>query len=166
MKRLISKISDNKIALYTALALIIIGALVGYIYINKQSTESDTKITDDNNTIQKSETPKSNTGTSNSNLPTQNISYSQATKNYLNKSIQFDENCLASPSYGSFRSGENIMLDNRGSSARSIYLDGKEYKIGAYDFKIVTLATTNPLPHTIMVDCGNGKNNARILLQQ
>jgi len=58
------------------------------------------------------------------------------------------------------------MLDNRSSKQRPIYLDGQVHNLKAYDFKIVTLSTTAQLPHTTMIDCGTGKNNARILIQQ
>lgn len=94
------------------------------------------------------------------------ISYNDALKIYANKRIQFDENCVASPNFVTFKEGTKIMLDNRASKARPVYLDGQVYNLQAYGFKIITLTTSAALPHTIMVDCGTGKNNGRILLQQ
>lgn len=94
------------------------------------------------------------------------LSYSEAVSLYTNRRIQFDANCLAIPNYVVFAKGTKIMLDNRSSQARSVYLDGQRYSLAAYGFQIVTLTTTAPLPHTMRIDCGTGKNNGQILIVQ
>lgn len=169
MQKYINTLKDKKfIIVYIAIALIVVVLLSSYFMAKKvnvtdQSSSQDQKTTEKQNTT----LPKSTTGSTNTNTNTSpSISYSQAVQLYTNKTIQFDENCVVSPSYASFKQGEKIMLDNRASKQRSIHLDGKEYIFSAYDFKIITLSTPDTLPHTIMIDCGSGKNNGRILLQQ
>ena len=94
------------------------------------------------------------------------LSYTAAVKLYTDRRIQFDENCAVEPEYATFKKGTVIMLDNRASKAKTISLDSQKYSLCAYGFKIVTLSTAAKLPHTIMIDCGTGQNNGRILLQQ
>ena len=91
----------------------------------------------------------------------QSLSYTQAMNTYASgKRIQFDQNCLTSPTNINLKKGTKIMLDNRSNQVRPIYLDGTKYTLEAYGFKIVTITTTASLPHTMRVDCGTGKNNA------
>jgi len=94
------------------------------------------------------------------------LSYTAAVKLYGDKRIQFDENCVVSPTNPSFKVGTKIMLDNRSSKKRSISLDSQYYSIGAYDFRVVTLNTSSKLPHEVLIDCDNGQQNGRINLQQ
>ncbi len=93
------------------------------------------------------------------------LSYSDAVGLYVNRRLQFDVNCVVNPSYVVFKKGTQIMLDNRYDKPRAVYLNGVLYNLSAYGFKIVTLTTTKPLPYTIIVDCGSGKNNGRIILE-
>lgn len=93
------------------------------------------------------------------------LTYSEAVNLYVNKRLQFDANCAMTPNFVVFKKGAQIMLDNRFNQARPIYLDGVQYNIGAFGFKIVTLTTASPLPHTVGVDCGTGKNNGQIILE-
>lgn len=99
-------------------------------------------------------------------IPSKVLSYNEAILQYKDRRIQFGPDCSASPSYATFKAGTKIMLDNRYDKVRPIYLDGQKYSIEAYGFRIVTLSTSAKLPHTINIDCGTGKNNGRILLQQ
>ncbi len=102
-----------------------------------------------------------------SSQPSEKLTYDEALKIYASgKLIQFGEDCSANPNYASYKKGTKIMLDNRSSKNRTIYLDRVAYNMKAFEFKIITLSTTAQLPHEIMVDCGAGRNNARILLQQ
>lgn len=92
--------------------------------------------------------------------------YDEALKIYANRRIQFDQNCVASPNTATFKKGTIIMLDNRSSLSRTIALGNLKYTVKAYDFALVTLTTTYPLPHIILVDCGTKQNTATINLQQ
>ncbi len=94
------------------------------------------------------------------------LSYSDAVKKYADRRIQFNQDCLPTPYYVTFKSGTTIMLDNRASVSKVISLDNSRYTVKAYDYVLVTLSTTAKLPHSISVDCGNGENNATIYLQQ
>lgn len=101
---------------------------------------------------------------------TSSLSYGEALKMYEGKRFQFSlnslNNCVMSPTSTVFKKGTKVMMDNRSNKQITIYLDGTPYNIKAYDFKIITLTTSAQLPHTIKVDCDNGKNNGQIILQQ
>ena len=63
-----------------------------------------------------------------------------------------------------FKNGTSVMLDNRSGSERTITLDGTPYRLSAFGFKILTLRS-RVLPHTVAIDCGEGRNNGQIILQ-
>ncbi|MGA2417692.1 MAG: hypothetical protein ABSF55_00375 [Candidatus Staskawiczbacteria bacterium] len=100
-----------------------------------------------------------------------NYSYSDALKLYGTNRIQFTDKCVVIPNNPTFKAGTIIMLDNRTSTTSTISLDSSNYVIAAYDYALVKLQTTSPLPHTINVEinsvaCSNGEWTGRILLQQ
>lgn len=94
------------------------------------------------------------------------LSYTQAVEEYKDRRIQFDETCLVTPNFATFKEGTKIMLDNRANTSMTISLDSQKHILKAYDFKVIALGTPSRLPHTMMIDCGTGQNNGRILLQQ
>jgi len=98
------------------------------------------------------------------------LSYGEALKLYQGRTLQFGLSnmggCAVNPSSVALKIGVKAMLDNRMGKDIKVYLDGTAYTIKAYSFKIVTLATSAPLPHTIKVDCETGKNNGQIILGQ
>ncbi len=91
------------------------------------------------------------------------LSYAEAVRLFANQRIQFDSNCVATPAYIVLKNGAEVMFDNRYDASRYIALDGARYLLRAYDFRILTLSSPDP-PHTVAVDCGSGRNNARIVL--
>lgn len=91
------------------------------------------------------------------------MSYEQALTIYSEKRFQFDNLCQATPPQRVIKNNTEIMLDNRASVARSIYVDGARYSLTAYGFKIVKLYSNN-LPYTASIDCGTGKNSAKVIL--
>jgi len=103
---------------------------------------------------------------------TQLLSYQDALKIYggANLRVQLSLNnynvCIVNPANPVFKKGVKVMFDNRINAKTMLYLDGVAYSIPAYGYKIITLTTTKPLPHTMRVDCNKGKNNAQIILQK
>lgn len=91
------------------------------------------------------------------------LTYEQALLVYADKRFQFDSLCQASPAQRVVKNNSEIMLDNRANVARPIYIDGTRYSLTAYGFKIVKLSSNN-LPHTTIIDCGTGKNSAKVIL--
>ena len=91
------------------------------------------------------------------------ITYEQALKIYSDQRFQFDNSCQATPAQRVLKNGTEIMLDNRAGVSRSIYIDGVRYSLTAYGFKIVKLSSNN-LPYTATIDCGTGKNSAKVVL--
>lgn len=92
------------------------------------------------------------------------LSYAEALRLYKSRHIEFDPNCVATPNNMSIRNGNSVMFDNRAASSTTIALDGVRYLIRGRDFRILTLRSSR-LPHTVLVDCGSGRNNAFIILQ-
>lgn len=97
--------------------------------------------------------------------PKSTLTYTQAINLYTNRRIQFDANCTVIPNNLVFKKGTQIMLDNRFNQARTVFFDGNPYYLEPYGFKIITLNTSLPLPHTVRIDCGTGKNNGQLILQ-
>ena len=170
MQKFISTFLDKKFAKVYIIVAVVIFVLVFAIYwgsrvsLAPQEDPAQSQGTDIQD--EESSSTGNNTSTNTGTTTAPALTYNQALKIYTDKRIQFDENCIASPNYSPFKRGTNIMLDNRSSKLRPIYLDGQLYQLQPYGFKTITLDTAAKLPHTIMIDCGNGKNNARILLQQ
>ncbi len=94
------------------------------------------------------------------------ISYEQALVTYKDSRIQLGSTdaCAATPRTSTFKNGTTIMVDNRGPVVRTVKV-GSTYTINAYDFKLITLSSTN-LPETVYVDCNNQQNVATILIQK
>ncbi len=153
-------------------ALILVGGAYwwyqgGMVSDNQTADTSDTAApTDDQVAGTQGQQEPASTGTTGSTGTAAKLSYTLAVKQYTDRRIQFDDTCVAYPNYVTFKKGTTIMLDNRSSKTRVISLDGVAYSIKGYDYQLVTLTTTAALPHEIMIDCGNGQNNARIYLQQ
>lgn len=158
-----NKYFSKKFIIFYIFVVLLAAALL-VLYLNPKILNAPTGETEKNknNTQQ----PANKEAAAPANNVSQVLSYAEALKIYVNKRIQFDENCLVIPNYLTFKRGTKIMLDNRASVSRPVYLDRQVYNISAYGFKIVTLNTTFQLPHEIMIDCGSGRNNGRILLQQ
>ena len=108
----------------------------------------------------------SSTATSTTTTPPKasSLTYTKAVNAYKDRRIQFDPACTMIPNQISFKNNTTVMLDNRSPSARSVYLDRVEYPLSGFGFKLVTLKKS-PLPYTIVVDCGTGRNTGKIILQ-
>lgn len=92
------------------------------------------------------------------------LSYGEAVLIYTNRRVQFDDNCAATPNALTLKNNTNVMFDNRSKTGHTITLDRERtYFIRGYDFRILTLSSPK-LPHTVIVDCGTGRNNAKIIL--
>ncbi len=158
---IVNKFKDKKFAKTYIIVAGIVLALLLALYLVPEKSVSPTLEEE-----QSSDYKNNKSSSTPTTVPTQTLSYSDALKLYVDRRIQFDENCLVNPSYVTFKKGTKIMLDNRASKPRQVYLDGQQYSLKAYGFRIITLTTSAKLPHTIAIDCGNGKNNGRILLQR
>jgi hypothetical protein len=97
--------------------------------------------------------------------PAASLSYNQALVQYKDKRIQLDQTCIATPNNVTFKSGTNIMLDNRANVARTIVVGETSYSIKKYGFKIVKISSAI-VPKTITLDCGTSKNVGTIIIQK
>jgi len=153
---------QKKFTTWFMLAVAVVVVLVTFYWLDQGVSVQSNQNGEVTSTDQTAVTPSSASTASSQTT----LSYAAALKLYEGKRIQFDEKCLLTPNYVTFKKGTTIMFDNRGSKAMVIKLDGTAYTIKAYGFMLVTLKTTATLPHSMMVDCGNGENNGTILLQQ
>ena len=95
------------------------------------------------------------------------LSYQKALELYKdNKRIQISgaDFCQVSPNNVVYKNGTSIMIDNRSSKTRTIKI-GTTYTIPGYGFRIVKLSS-GTLPATILMDCDQQQNVAKILLQR
>jgi hypothetical protein len=97
--------------------------------------------------------------------PVTPASYGDAVRLYADRRIQFDMYCQANPLNNTYKNGTNIMLDNRSGDARIITVNGVQYPVAGYGWKIITLSSKT-LPATWAVDCGSARNVSKILIQQ
>ncbi|OGZ63830.1 MAG: hypothetical protein A3A98_00900 [Candidatus Staskawiczbacteria bacterium RIFCSPLOWO2_01_FULL_40_39] len=155
---------DKKIIKWGSLGATLVVLAVFYGVYQYYITKTPTYNEQNNTATTQNESNEADIG-NNAGGGTTNLTYTQAVKLYVDKRIQFNDTCVASPNYVVFKKGTTIMLDNRSNKQRVISLDGVKYNLKPYGFVLVTLTTTAKLPHTIMIDCGTGQNNARILLQ-
>ena len=152
--------------LYFGVALVVVAiVIVVGVYLNDTGYKTPDTTSNDTAT-ETSGTQSAGSNSTTNSATTSALTLDQALKIYANKRIQFNESCVPTPSYVTFKEGTKIMLQNGSSQTKNIYLDGQAYNIKAYSFVIVTLTTSYKLPHAIMVDCGTGKNNGTIFLQQ
>ena len=100
-----------------------------------------------------------NTGKSSS------LSYTSAVGKYKDARIQFDIACQAVPTQATWKSGTEIMLDNRSPRDRVIKVGASIYNLKARGFKVIRLSSST-LPATMLVDCDQSQNVATILVQK
>jgi len=96
--------------------------------------------------------------------PAPKMTYAEALVRYKEFRLQFDTECRAVPNNVTYKSGTEIMIDNRSAANRKFVL-GSTFTVAPYDFKIVKVAS-NVLPYTYLVDCGDRQNVATILVQR
>ncbi len=155
-------------------AAIIIAAIAIIIVIrNKRNDASMARDAAQNQIIQNNGANETDQNTANQNSAStgQNNStpsamkYSDAVTEFGSRRIQFDSTCKATPNQVTFKSGTQIMLDNRGSAATTVTIGSSSYALPALGYKIATLGSTTA-PKTLYINCGKLKNVAQILLQK
>lgn len=93
------------------------------------------------------------------------MSYQDALTKYANARIQFTPTCQATPSQATWKTGTNIMLDNRSANMRTVHLGSLgDITIKPWGFKIVRF-TSAMLPNVITIDCDASQNVAQITIQ-
>lgn len=90
--------------------------------------------------------------------------YTELVKEYVDRRIQFDQNCQMSPNSVTYKNGVSMMLDNRSAETKKITVGGTNYSIGGYGYKIITLSSKN-LPNELWFNCNSATNIGRVLLQ-
>lgn len=143
--------------------ILIVAGLGWYVFRWKHASPQDTE----------GGAPTSTPAQATSSLPTikkdtggshPGLTYGEAVKIYTNRRIQFDPDCVVIPNRIVLKNNTMVMFDNRFKDGRDFFLDGRRSYIRGYDFRILNLSSPK-LPHTIVVDCGTGKNNGEIILE-
>ena len=146
----------------------IVIAIAAYLSANNINQEAVEKMSDGVSATEENAPTPSATVTKPSPSTTaakEAYTYTQAIVKYQDRRIEFDTNCQAKPVISTFKNGTEIMIDNRSAAKKNFAVDGKNYTIEGFDFKIITL-TAKTFPKTIQIDCGNSKNNSNIYLQK
>lgn len=92
------------------------------------------------------------------------LSYGDAVRQYGERRISLNEECVATPGQVTFKNDTTVMFDSRSDGRRTITIDGRRYTLDGAGYVVVRLSAPT-LPYTVKVDCGSGRNNAEILLQ-
>lgn len=92
-------------------------------------------------------------------------SYDMALAQYGDRRIQFGENCAAAPTSSVWKTGTEVMLDNRSSESHLFRVNGVAYTVAAYDFVIASFTSTKS-PDEVLIDCGTMQNVATITIQK
>lgn len=120
---------------------------------NRDQIENDSLYKTNETPIKKNDTKSSAT----------KISYTDALQYYKNAYMQFGENCIYSKTNQTyFKLGDEIMIDNRGSSPLGVQIGDFDVVIGPYDFSFLILSQKGT---RIPVDCGDKKNVTFIQVQ-
>ena len=90
------------------------------------------------------------------------MSYDAALAAFGDNRIQFDDHCTATPISSTYKQGTKLMIDNRSGIEKVFHINGASYPIKAYDYVVMTLTS----PDTVMVNCGDMKNVATVLVQK
>ncbi|MDO8560158.1 MAG: hypothetical protein Q7S23_03975 [bacterium] len=90
--------------------------------------------------------------------------YDEALEQYGDWRIQLNDDCQARPPRMTVKSGTSVMLDNRSDDPQTVITNGTSYQIAPYYYRIITVRS-GASPHTVYLDCGQGKNVALITAQ-
>lgn len=97
------------------------------------------------------------------------MGYTTLVRQYSDRKIQFDEFCHGVPGQLVVKKGQQILLDNRSSDTKTIKLDSQPHVLPGYNYRLVVITTSNPLPYSLGIDCksvnGNTENSAVINVQ-
>lgn len=95
-------------------------------------------------------------------VPTDSRSYAELILAYKGKTLQFGDACQMPISSYVYKTGTEVLLDNRTNVPVAIKLAGMSYDLSAYGYKVVTLSTEGKF----MVSCGDNQNVATVTIQK
>lgn len=155
----------------------IIGAIIGlvviicivsvFIFCAHNKRERDRAATSESVFIDSSDVTDATPVTSvrsNESKPVVPMTYREALVAYKDARIQLDGACNATPFTSTYKNGTSVMIDNRSSVDRTVFL-GKKFVVKAYGFAIVKLSS-DTLPKTLLLDCDGQQNSATVLIQK
>ncbi len=89
------------------------------------------------------------------------ISYEAVLRAFTGRTLQFDQDCRATPSIMTIPAQAQFLVDNRSDVRRTISFDNRVYKVNPFDFVIAAL----PKQGTVIVACDRQPNRAIIDVQ-
>ncbi len=93
------------------------------------------------------------------------MSYGDAVFKYGDRRIQFGENCAATPANSVWKTGTEVMLDNRSDATKVFRVNGTSYTVLARDYVVAPLNGAK-FPQEVLIDCGAMQNVATITIQK
>lgn len=89
--------------------------------------------------------------------------YTEVSAAYKNKTVQFNNECgVAIFPQTVFKTGTDVLLDNRGATSATVSFAGATFTLPAYGFKVVSLDKAG----SFTVDCNSQKNVATLIVQK
>jgi hypothetical protein len=154
--------------IWIVVAVLVVVAVIIAVKMKKADTTTAVQTPADTNAVQVTEdtTDGSVDAPATKGVTPVSISYQNALIKYKDYRIQLapGATCAASPNSVTYKNGATIMIDNRGSTTRTLKI-GSMYSVKGYGFKIIKLSAAT-LPAKLLVDCGAQQNVATILLQK
>ena len=147
-----------------AVALIIIVIIIVVVNNNAGNVDMTAYPTGQHSTGTIPDTGTTATGTTGTGAAA-NLSYNDALKKYGTNRIQFNAACQTTPSSVTYKSGTQVMFDNRSAGTHTITFNGTKHTIAGYGYAIIGMFAAK-YPTTVLVDCDKSQNVATVLIQK
>ncbi len=101
-------------------------------------------------------------GTKPTPAPIDTRTYTELLNAYKGSTLQFNSLCQVHMSNQVYKTGAQILLDNRSASSAAIKIGSIVHSLGAYGYRVVTLSSSGQF----MVDCNEQQNVATLTVQK
>ena len=150
----------SKQTMWWVLGALVVIVIVIAVVMMKKKNQDNASVSQNQETVTP---PAPESETSPGMIP--NLSYTQALAKYGANRIQFKADCQTVPNNVTYKSGTQVMFDNRSATSHTITFKGVKYVIAGYGYRVFTM-TASTYPTTVLVDCDGSQNVATILIQR
>ena len=149
----------SKQTMWWVLGALVVIVIVIAVVMMKKKNQDNASVSQNQETVTPAAESETSTGT------TPNLSYTQALAKYGTNRIQIKADCQTVPNNVTYKSGTQVMFDNRSATSHTITFKGVKYVIAGYGYRVFTM-TASTYPTTVLVDCDGSQNVATILIQR
>ena len=149
------KKNNLQIWIWVIIAVIVVAVILFFVFANKPTINQVTTGPESTQDISAQDVGAGSVS----------IAYADALIKYADRRIQLDKTCRAYPTKVTYKDNTGIMIDNRSPQTRTVTV-GTTFTIKPWGFKIVVLPDVYLTSKTLLVDCGQLKNVATILVQE